>query len=102
MKYAVQVTGEERYFFDVVKRRYEPQFVTRVKYAKQFKSYKDAEDAKMRISLLDESLALSVIEVREEKKCDYNCFACPYADCINSHGSTKRERKIIEKVLGNR
>lgn len=73
-------------------------FVKRQKYAKSYKTFDEAEYAKMRIRKYDETLHLTVEEV-EIPRCNMDCFNCPLEDCTSARARTKWEKTVFASVL---
>ncbi|MBR0542497.1 MAG: hypothetical protein IJK26_09910 [Clostridia bacterium] len=102
MKYVIKsaTPDGDRYFYMFSKR--EVQFVTREKYAKHYTSWDSAELMKRDILAYDATLKLTVEEVEPtaEKKCNHDCFNCPFPDCINGRmRRTKWEKAAIADYL---
>ncbi len=102
MKYVIKsaTPDGDRYFYMLSK--HEVQFVTKEKYAKHYTSWDSAELMKQNLLAYDATLKLSVVEVEStaDKKCDRDCFNCPFPDCICTRvGRTKWEKAVAAEYL---
>lgn len=102
MKYVIQNKTSDgvSYFFRIAK-SCEPQFTTRMKYAKVFKNEEFAERMLKKIKTFDVTLNAEILCVANELKCTFDCFHCPFADCVNdTRVRTPWEKKALSSALG--